>query len=131
MGKIAIIIGGANCVWNDYEQWKHLALSYELELQAKLGNPEYVCIQFETFVINDSIPLFDDFIDNAVTLHPYKLKYWAHDRNVRGLNIPPKVWAHRTDSLVTNHTGDWGGSSGLFACKIALELQFNKIILCG
>lgn len=113
--KIAIVVGGANCVWSDYERAK--ALVGELD--------------FDTFVINDTIPVFPDYINNAVSLHPNKFPGWARERNKAGLNIPDKAWSFVGSKLVTNTTGDWGGSSGLFSVKIALELGFTKIILCG
>lgn len=117
--KVAIVIGGAECVWADYEQTKAL-----------LG-PIVEYKDWTTFVINDSIPLFPDWVDHAVSLHPNKFKDWAHKRNELKLNIPYRVWAHRAAPLVTDHTKDWGGSSGLFACKVALELGYRRIILCG
>lgn len=117
--KVALVIGGAECVWSDYELAKAL-----------LG-PVVEYKDWATFVINDSIPLFPDWLDHAITLHPNKLKDWAHKRNEAGLNIPRQVWAHRSAPFVTNHTADWGGSSGLFACKVALELGYRHIILCG
>ena len=32
---------------------------------------------------------------------------------------------------VTSHTEDWRGSSGLFGVKVARQLGFERVILCG
>ena len=81
----------------------------------------------EFFIINDMIPRFKfgDYI--AITLHPSKLGAWLEMNHT-----PPKrVWAHRAFRGVTNVTEDWMGSSGLFAIKVAMQLGYEKIVLCG
>ena len=115
MNKIAIIVGGADQTMDEYHRFTSLFPTFERA----------------TFVINDMIAAFPDYIDHAVTLHPDKLKKWAHDRNAAKLVVPGQVWAHRPHPLVSSHTSDWGGSSGLFAFKIARELEFKKIVFCG
>lgn len=84
------------------------------------------------FAGNDMIELFPHTVDNAVTLHPEKLKLWLPRRKTAGFNDPPKVWAHdNRQSSVTNWTRDWSGSTGLFCVKIARECGFVHIVLCG
>jgi hypothetical protein len=119
MLKVAIIVGGADNVFEEYDKTRHL-----LEITENFDN-------WETFVINAAIEHFTGHIDHAITLHPEKLQTWAHNRNKNKFLPPTNVWAHRPAFLITNHTQDWGGSSGLFAIKIAMELGFKKIILCG
>lgn len=119
-GKVGIVIGGSIDVWDEYE--KTIALLKEAQLD------------YLTFVTNDSIPAFNDFIDVACTLHPTKLPMWAKARNDRGLNIPRYVFSFRADlcPLVTNVLPDWGGSSGLFAVRVAYEgFHCKRIICCG
>ena len=84
------------------------------------------------FAGNDMIEKFPEYVENAVTLHPDKLKLWLSGRRAAGLNEPEKVWAHRNyEGAVTHWTRDWSGSTGLFCVKVARELGFVHIILCG
>lgn len=115
----AIIVGGAPSV--DGEVGKALSLCWQSETE-----PVF-------FVTNDKITTFGQ-IDHAVTLHPSKLPGWLQDRAENGLSYPGAIWAFRLFDeypQVTNATGHWQGSSGLFAIKIARELGFERIILCG
>lgn len=116
---VALVIGSAGCVWSDYDK-----------ATAMLG-PIVEAKDWQTFVVNDSIPVFPDFIDHVVTLHPNKLPVWANARNRAGRSIPNRVWSHIRHGLVTDVTPDWSGSSGLFAVKIAIQLGITKVILCG
>lgn len=80
------------------------------------------------FVINDMIPRFPGECV-AITLHPSKLKDWLPLRG--SYPAPKQVWAHRKFAGVSNVTEDWMGSSGLFAIKVAMQLGYAKIVLCG
>jgi hypothetical protein len=116
--QVAVVIGGAENVFDEWRQAKELC--------------EEALVDPVTFVTNDSIPLFPDHIDHAVTLHPDKYeREWRDARTARGLDPPGIVWAHRRHKVANRDTPDWGGSSGLFAIKVALEIGFDKIILCG
>lgn len=112
--KWLIILGGAPCVWDDFK---------------KCAPPPDAKIM----VINDMGTVYKDRIDYWVTLHSEKFGAWQakraenkfNDDYVRcGFNPHPTA---RIDKLFK----DWGGSSGLFAAKIGLELGFNHIVLCG
>jgi hypothetical protein len=116
--QVAVVIGGAEDVFDEWRQAKELC--------------EEALVDPVTFVTNDSISLFPDRIDHAVTLHPDKYdREWRDARAARGLDPPGIVWAHRRHKVANRDTPDWGGSSGLFAIKVALEVGFDKIILCG
>lgn len=85
-----------------------------------------------TFVCNDTLTVFPDAVDYAMTLHPDKMAGWLRERSKNGLPLPPgQTWCHRSYLGFTNHTPDWQGSSGLFMVKVALEQGFTHIILCG
>lgn len=112
MSNLALVIGGAECVWDD-------ALA-----ALALAAPDTV------YVINDMIPRWPGPIE-AVTLHPIKLSGWLCQRNAMGLAAPVSAWAHRPDVGVTRITDDWQGSSGLFAVKIALEQEHRGVLLAG
>ena len=79
-----------------------------------------------------------------MTLEPEKLERlihnsgdWLGDRERRGFAVPGCVWSHRRAPGIDRITREWltpggrGGSSGLFAVKIARELGYGKIVLCG
>jgi hypothetical protein len=116
--EVAVIIGGAETIWSEWAKAR--------EMCGDVGARPV------TFVVNDSIPLFQDRIDHAVTLHPDKYeREWQDARAARGLPPCGVVWANRRHKVINKDTPDWGGSSGLFAIKIARELGYDKIVLCG
>ena len=85
-----------------------------------------------TFVCNDTLMIFPDRVDFAGTLHPDKMHGWQRERNKNKLPMPfGSVWCHRDYLGFTHSTRDWQGSSGLFMTKVALEVGFTHIILCG
>lgn len=87
------------------------------------------------FVVNDMIPIFNFQPMIAVTLHAAKIERWLADRKRNGLPPPRNVWSmmlRKEAPSIDRFTEDWGGSSGLYSCKIAREkLGFEKIILAG
>ena len=115
---VAILIGGAERAIADYNVACNLCRALDLDATV--------------FAANDMIELFPGRIDHAVTLHPEKLKVqWIPGRERNGYPKPGEVWAHRWYDCVTKWTKDWGGSSGLLMIKIAREMGFRKVILCG
>lgn len=110
----ALIIGGANSVWDD----AYRAL--------QLFRPDAV------FVINDMIALWPLRVDYVVSLHPDKLEKFINSRRHNGFDLRFQVWAHKKmGKYVDRTTPDWSGSSGLFAVKIAKEEGFNAIVVAG
>lgn len=122
MSDVAVICGGAEGIFS------------EIELARKLCEQADALANF--FVINDLIAIFSGQC-RAVTLHPDKLLTWLAVRRAENLPPPDSVWAHRKNALVTHTAVQFGsggaesGSSALFACKIAREQGFDKILLCG
>lgn len=114
---LALVIGGADCVWTDYLAVKAIC--------------DQIGVPFEIFIINDMIPSYPGAA-RAVSLHPDKLEGWLSRRQSAGYPRPTQVWCHRAHRLATNDTPDFGGSSGLFAAKIAHHnCGFDRVILCG
>lgn len=111
---IAIIVGGAQSVAEEF-----------VAAHDVLAGREAVY-----FVINDQIA---EFAHSAigVTLHPDRLPSWLRQRVNKQYPPLSRIWCHREALWVTDTAGDWLGSSGLFAVKIALECGFDRIILCG
>jgi hypothetical protein len=75
-------------------------------------------------------------ITHMVSLHQEKLFRWQTDRRIAGLNDDYLTVAlyfptQRPLPRVDFKSGDWGGSSGLFAVKVALEFGATHAICCG
>jgi hypothetical protein len=119
---VAVIVGGARTVWDEIGQTKLLS--------------EAAGARLAYFVINDMIPLFEGPCI-AVTLHAQKLRDheqtpgWLDERERNGFPKPDQVWTHVKHRNATHFTEDWRGSSGLFAIKVARQLGFERIVLCG
>lgn len=122
---VALILGGAECVWTD------------AEAAMAMVDPDAV------IAVNDMIALWPGKITHACTLHGEKLLGWQTGRKASGFNTdyktayfekprkrqttPAKVdlvieyrWPH-LDS----------GSSGLYGVKVALDEGFDRVILAG
>lgn len=115
--RTALIIGGADNVWEDAEA----ALS--------LFTPDAV------FAVKTMIAHWPLKVDYGVTLHPEWTAKWLRERaRITGRSDADKIeiWAHKPfGTVVQKVTPDWQGSSGLFAVKIALEEKFDGIVLAG
>lgn len=111
--NVAVIIGRANTVWDD------------LKALGEIPNAHY-------FVINDMVEKFPGPC-TFVSLHPPKLGKWLNNRRAAGYPQPNEVWSHAKGDHVTKVLRDYtpAGSSGLFAIKVARELRFRHIVLCG
>src|ERR1700686_3647474 len=93
---VGLVIGGADCVYEEFIAAR--AMCHE------------VGISYQTFVVNDMIPVFEGYIDHAVTLHPQKLTRddpkWLVGRARRGFLPPGEVWAHRNGNCADAVTRD-------------------------
>ena len=83
------------------------------------------------FAGNDQIAEYSGRIDHAVTLHPDKLDMWLRQRASNGYPPVGTIWSHRPHVNVQRWSRDWQGSTGLIATKIARELGFTHVLLCG
>lgn len=115
---VAIIVGGAECVWDDFAVARALVDSVGGEVMV--------------YATNDMIAMLPGVV-TAVTLHVDKLPGWLKARTAAGYPSPSTVWANRMRSgIVTGLSEDWGGSVGLFAAKIAFRhCGHTKVILAG
>lgn len=112
--SLALILGGAGCVWAD-------AVG-----ALKLARPDLV------LAANDMIALWPGPLDCVGSLHPDNLPGWLAARRAAGLPQPGEVWSYRAAAGVTRITQDWRGSSGLFILKVALfERRCAGAILAG
>lgn len=105
-----IILGSAGCLWNDLK--------------------EYGPIDGDVLAINRVGYLYEGRIDHWATLHP---EWIGTVKPLRKGNQDYITHANKEypGAGIDRATGDWGGTSGLFACKVGLELGYSRIILCG
>lgn len=116
---VAIVLGGADCVWDEYIKAKELCLTAQ--------------VQYRVYVTNDMIAEYPHAAI-ACTLHAEVLPVWLRIRQERHRPPHKQVWCHirgRPGSGITDSTRDWGGSVGLFATKVALQQSNRKVLLCG
>jgi hypothetical protein len=84
------------------------------------------------FIGNDMIAEFPDYASHALTLHPDKLSHWQALRRKHGYPMAGMTyWSHRPYTGINHYTRDWSGSTGLFCVKVARELGYKHVILCG
>lgn len=118
--KRAIVIGGGANVWQELEA---------------LGN---IKDSASIIAINDAGYAYPGKLDLWVTLHPQKMPAWIQKRKESGFNMDFITVGHGekpqfTDevSLCWRSEGRASGSSGLYACQVALKKSFEEVILCG
>jgi hypothetical protein len=80
---------------------------------------------------NDAGAHWPGRLNHWASLHPDRLAGWEGWRRQRGLPGGWTTWGHRAHANVMKWTPDWGGSSGLLATKVAIEIGATRIVLCG
>lgn len=145
MRKPIIIIGGGHTVLDD---WKYYTSMF-------MDRPDRYC---DIGVVNDQIYTFQGRVDYFFTLHGEKMEGWFNYRESK-VESPEQwsfeIYCHRSErwkntchdvakkdfEFNTTKYNDilnyeivnqkWEGSSGLYAVQNALELGYEKILLCG
>ncbi len=114
--RIALILGGANCLKEDKRQ--------ALEL---IGERE-----FRRIACNHA-GRDEPQVDDWTTLHPELFPKWIEARRAAGLPDAGQLWhaAHRRSKVDSQPIESWGGSSGFLCVRLALHLGCEKIILAG
>lgn len=120
--KRLIIVGSARCVWDDLE---------------KLHTFRKKEITDDVMCINDMIMYYPGEITHCVSCDaPMLHKWWAARRPPYKSSFSKVPRFH----TVSNEQGvpgielwpfQGGGTSGLLACHVGLELGYDEIILCG
>ena len=95
-------------------------------------------------VVNGMGVVIEEPIELWASIHGDKLLDWVEQRSHKNLNIPEgNIYGnfdHALNMVALNKIPPYinvynqpngGGSSGLFTLKIALELGYNRVILCG
>ena len=113
--KKILIIGTAQCVWNDLDQVKsdHTDVMVVSDIGAYLPWP----------------------VHHWVTLHPENLSGWmrlrAHHKH--GLPLVPRTHSAKAYNGIDKiwDIPNTGGGSGMYAIKVALRLGYENITLAG
>jgi len=113
----AIVLGGAECVWEDVSRWEYG--TYGASWPAII------------VAANDIGCHFPD-VDHWASFHVDKFKGWMQLREAKGYARPRATWGWRVGHPVDYVVSPWsGGSSGMLATQVALALGCSKVILCG
>lgn len=114
-----LVLGGGANVWKDVATARTLG--------------EFVgCV-----ACNDAGVDWPEHLDAFVSLHPPKVQAWRNRREAKG-HPPAKVYIANAQDVGVDRVEPYrwpemktSGSSGLYATKIALELGFDRVVLCG
>ena len=124
-GKVALILGGADCVEKD----RVAALA--------LFTPDCVVC------INESGRDYPEYFDHWVSMHPNKapttvgLEGWVKERRKLGRPDAGRLWIpqHRQPppglQMMVSRAPSWGGSSGLLACVVVVVALNCRGVLAG
>ena len=117
-----LILGGANCVWNDLTQVDE--------------------VNYDVMAINDMGCMYDGHLRFMVSLHPDKFyqcdPFWAQTRIEKKLNDDFDIiscCAH-SDKKRYGITGNLCldnicGTSGLYAVRVGIHFKYENIVLAG
>ncbi len=117
MGKRALILGSAACRAED-----------EAAARA-LFKPDLV------IAVNQAGADYPGQLDAWVSFHPELFPKWLTER--RKAERPPATELFTAErrplphSVTARRVGNWGGSSGLLACVVAIELKVTHGVLAG
>ena len=118
----ALILGGAAC------------LDEDLAAAAALGITEETAAIIATNHAGRDRP---GRVDAWASFHAELFNRWIAEREAAGRPPALMLWTaerplHEPQMPPNLHlTSHWGGSSGLLAVAVALELGFRRIVLCG
>lgn len=119
MAKRCLVLGSANCLRDDIAAALRLS-EFEGVVAAKHAGIEW------------SGPL-----DAWVSLHPDKFGALIAEREKKGYESANRLFGHIPVGGVCEGTSykfegqKRSGSSGLFAAKVAIDLGFDRLVLCG
>lgn len=116
--KVAVVLGGAACVWDDV---------------AELGRRWPRWVQEATiYSVNDVPTLWPARLDHWCTLHPERLTGWVRVRRERSYPEGWLVWCPHRRGTHEHFNGWVDGSSGLYATSVALiRHEHDRVLLCG
>lgn len=119
MCQIAFVLGGAN------------TLAYDLLVARDLVKPDTI------IAANHAGRDYQGRLDHWCTLHTELMPEWIEHRRRHGRSDAGQLWTSNTKTIPSEHRAlyrhvpSWNGSSGLLAVQVALELGYDRVILCG
>lgn len=111
-----IALGGAERVWEDYEKARAL------------------CPYADVGAVNEAGRDYEGRLTVWATLHPEKSERWHRERSLAGRNMDFTAVSHKRIAgarVDTVYSDKYGGSSGLYLCDVALNLGYQRVIVCG
>lgn len=119
MAKRCLVLGSANCLRDDLR--RALAMGeFEGVVAAKHAGIEWT-----------------GELDAWVSLHPDRFAELIAERSAKGSPPSLRHFGHKAQEGVCEGVQykfegqNKSGSSGLFACKVAIDLGFDRLVLCG
>jgi hypothetical protein len=120
---VALIIGRANCVWDDI-----------LYLEVR-----YPDLEPDVIAVNGVGCDLKMHINHWVSFHAELFPQWISKRRVKGFSDAGQLWTssrgRRMDKwereLGIRYVDNNGGSSGMVAVDVALKMGYQKMILVG
>jgi hypothetical protein len=113
--KTAVILGGAECVYRDYDLVKDTSLVH-------FGVND-ISFQFSKAPVDHVVSLHSDMVGSLKRLNQIR---YTHTCTSHGYKSDDGV-----DVSWYNHINNIGGTSSLFAVEIAIKLGFRRILVCG
>ena len=121
-GVIALVLGGAACVWDDLRT-----------AEALIGERPRIVI-----ATNDAGVHYDGHLDHWVTLHAMKMEGWEAERAALGKPKTYTTWGRfyqygeeHLEAMCERAVQHGMGTSGILAVEVAVELGAAPVILCG
>lgn len=119
--KLALILGGARCVFKDQKR------------ALELFTPDLI------ICINEMGRDYPETFDHWVSMHPQidKFPHWIGERKQAGRPDAKQLWIPRhreMHSKVKYEVGrvpSWGGSSGMLACTLCIAMLDCDAVLAG
>jgi hypothetical protein len=116
LAKLAVVLGGASCVWADLEELRGMA------------NPDIVV------AVNDVGTVYPHELHHWASYHAGYFTRWVEQRQKNGLPGTPVLWTGkrlprglRSDIKIFDL---FGGSSGLLGAHIAMQCA-DRVVLAG
>lgn len=122
---MGLVLGGADCVWDDLRALEAMAGPWPGTVVA----------------VNTIGALWPHRLDHWATLHPEKMGLWIEARAENGHPPGFTIWAHELDRWHSKRGRELvdrtlpvpmkTGSSGLFAVDVARAVGCERVVLCG
>lgn len=117
-----LVVGCGRTMWADLDRW----------------TKGCTCLRgFHTLAINNAIPFIPWEIQHVASYHATFLPHWLEIRRLMVKVKEPHIQSHKSVGQPADCPGwTWdfdpgGGTSGLFAARIALAMGYRRVVLAG